>query len=67
METYKFEYIWNKANFGNKIVYFKVFLKGHLTDYQCFDIAYEIYNATYNESDSTFEKVIAWKASRRKI
>ena len=47
MKIYKFEYIRNEASFANKKAYF-IFLKGHLTDYLCFDIANAIYNATYN-------------------
>ena len=47
MEIYKFEYIRKEANFANKKACF-IFLKGHLTDYYCFDIGNAIYNATYN-------------------
>ena len=47
MEIYRFEYIQKEANFANKKAYF-IFLKGHLTDYYCFDIGNAIYNATYN-------------------
>ena len=36
-----------KQNSQIKKTYF-TFLKGHLTDYYCFDIAKAIYNATYN-------------------
>ena len=47
MEIYKFEYIRNEASFANKKAYF-IFLKGHLTDYYCFDIGNATYNATQN-------------------
>ena len=47
MEIYKFEYVRSEASFANKRAY-SIFLKGHLIDYSCFDLANAIYNATYN-------------------
>ena len=47
MKIYKFVYIRNEASFGNKKAYF-ICLKGHLTDYSCFDAGNAVYNATHN-------------------